>query len=314
MKSPQNLGSAGFSAEYHILRWKLSGNCDTINYSVQGVICVSYLIAVLLGLVQGVTEFLPVSSTGHLALLQNIFHIEEADLMFKALLHLGTLMAVFFTCGTEVRGTLRGGFALVGIGSGARNRSKSERAYKRLALLVLLGTVPLVLVLPFRGKLSGIMEQPVLVGIMLLVSGLVLHLSTRYQGNGKSFRNVSVIDVLLVGLGQAVGAVPGISRSGCTVSAGLLRGFQGSFAVKFSLLLSVPSVLASVVLNVIEAVKLGFDPGMIPVYLVGMVTATISGFFSIRMLRWVTARGRLGGFAYYCWGAGIVALLLSLVA
>lgn len=274
----------------------------------------SYLIAVLLGLVQGITEFLPVSSTGHLALLQNIFHIEEADLMLKALLHLGTLMAVFATCGGEVRGLVRGGFALIGVGSGARSRSKSARVHKRLALLVLLGTLPLVLVLPFRSKLDGMMEHPVLVGVMLLVSGLVLHLSALRQGNGKSFRNVSVADVLLVGLGQALGAVPGISRSGCTISVGLLRGFQGSFAVKFSLLLSVPSVLGGVLLNVIDAVKLGFDPGMIPVYFVGMVTAAVSGFFSIRLLRWVAARGRLGGFAYYCWGAGIVALLLSLVA
>lgn len=274
----------------------------------------SYLTAVLLGLVQGITEFLPVSSSGHLALLQNIFNIEEADLMLDALLHLGTLLAVFATYKTEVRGLFRGGFALIGMGRDARSRKVQAVTRKRLAVLVLIGTLPLLLVLPFRSKLTALAGNTIFVGIMLMVTGLILYVADRRAGNGKAFRNVTVVDVLLVGLAQALSAVPGISRSGATISAGMLRGFQRTFAVKFAFLLSVPSVLGAVVLKLIDAMKLGFDPGMLPMYLVGMLMATLSGYFCIRLLRWTAARGRMGGFSYYCWGAGIVALLLSLVA
>lgn len=274
----------------------------------------SYLIAALLGLVQGITEFLPVSSSGHLALLQNFFHIEEADLVFDALLHLGTLLAVFAALGTEVRGLLRGGLAMVGVGRYAKSRKPAARAYKRLALLILLASVPLVLVLPFWGKLNTSTVSPVFVGIMLLINGGILYVSGRNSGNGKAFRNVTPLDAILVGLGQILGAVPGISRSGCVISAGTMRGFQGSFAVKFSLLLSIPSVVGSVIVSMISAFRLGFDAGMLPVYLTGMLTAAVSGYFAIRLLRWIAVRGKMGNCAYYCWGAGIVALMLSLIA
>lgn len=274
----------------------------------------SYLTAVLLGLVQGITEFLPISSSGHLALLQNIFNIEEADLMLDAMLHLGTLLAVFAVYRTEVRGLFRGGFALFGVGRDARSRKTTAMTRKRLALLVLIGTIPLLVVLPFRGKLSELADNTIFVGLMLMVSGLILYVSNRRAANGKAFRHVTGLDALLVGFGQALSAVPGISRSGTIISVGMLRGFQRSFAVKFAYLLSLPSVLGSVILKLFDAIKLGVDPGMLPMYLIGMLVASVSGFFCIRIMRWAAARGRMGGFVYYCWGAGIVALLLSLVA
>ncbi len=274
----------------------------------------SYLNAVLLGLIQGVTEFLPISSSGHLALLQNIFHIEEADLMFDAMLHLGTLTAVFLTYRNDVKGLFRGGFGLAGLGKDARSRKPKAMTRKRLALFVVIGTLPLLLVLPFRGVLSRLSGNSVFIGVMLLVTGLILYLADRYAKREKDFWHVTVMDVLLVGLGQALAVVPGISRSGATISVGMLRGFQRTFAVKFSLLLSIPSVIGSTILTLFDAVKLGFDPGMLPMYAVGMIAAAVSGYFCIRFLRWTAARSRFGGFAYYCWGAGIVALLLSLVA
>ena len=274
----------------------------------------SYLTAVLLGLVQGITEFLPISSSGHLALLQNIFHIEEADLMFDVMLHLGTLLAVVMTYKNDVKAMFRGGFGLLGIGKDARSRKPTAWARKRMAMLIIIGTLPLFLVLPFRNVLSNLAGSSVFVGAMLLVTGLVLYLSDRYAKPRKDLQHISVLDVLLVGLGQALAVVPGISRSGTTISMGMLRGFQKTFAVKFSFLLSVPAVIGGVILSLIDAVRLGFDLGMLPLYAVGMLAAAISGYFCIRLLRWTAARSRFGGFAYYCWGAGIVALLLSLVA
>lgn len=125
---------------------------------------------------------------------------------------------------------------------------------------------------------------------------------------------MSVLDALFVGLGQVIGVLPGISRSGVTISAGMLRGVPRATAVKYSFLLSIPAVIGAVILSLVEAIRLGFDPRLLPMYLVGMAAAAVSGYFSIRLLRWTASRGSFGGFAYYCWGAGIVALLLSLVA
>lgn len=274
----------------------------------------SYLTAALLGLVQGVTEFLPISSSGHLALLQNIFHIEEADLMFDVMLHLGTLLAVYFTYKNDVRGMLRGVFDLFGLGRDGRNRGPKAGLRKRLGLLVLVGTLPLLLVLPFYSKIKAVSESSVFVGIMLLVSGGVLYLSDRFARPRKELSGATLLDGFLVGLSQVLGVIPGISRCGTTISVGLLRGFQRPFAVKFSFLLSIPSVLGAGVLALIHAFRLGVDPGMLPLYAVGMITSAISGCLCMRLLRWSAARSHFGGFSYYCWGAGIVALLLSLVA
>ena len=274
----------------------------------------SYLIAALLGLVQGITEILPLSGSGHLALLRNIFHIQEADLMLDVMFHVGTMIAIFGVYRQDVRGLFRGAMGLLGTGRDSGSSRPSAQVRRRMALLVILGTLPLVLVLPFRTKLLALADNSLLVSCMLLLTGLVLYLSDRTSANGKQFKNITLPDVLLVGLGQAVGAIPGISRAGCCISVGLFRGFQRSFAVKFAFLLAVPSMLGDMLVKFIWALKQGFDPGMIPAYFVGMITAAISATFCLRILRWAAARNRMGGFAYYCWGAGIVALLLSLVA
>lgn len=274
----------------------------------------SYWTAALLGLVQGVTEFLPISSSGHLALLQNLFHIEEADLMFDVMLHLGTLLAIFVTYQKDVKGMFRGGLGILGLGRDGRRPRGAAKLRKRLALLIILGSLPMVLVLPIYSRVYALAENSVFVGVMLLVTGMILYLSDRYARPRKDFQKATLLDVLLVGLGQALAVIPGISRSGTTISLGLIRGFRKPFAVKFSFLLSVPAVLAAAILSLVKAVRLGVDPGMLPLYAVGMGTAAISGLFSMRLLRWAAGRNHFGGFCYYCWGAGIVALLLSLVA
>lgn len=273
----------------------------------------SFLIAVLLGVVQGITEFLPISSSGHLALLQNIFHL-DSDPMLDAMLHLGTLLAVFLCYRNDVRAMFRGGFGLLGMGADSRSKKNAARVRKRMALLVIIGTLPLLVLIPFLGTVRRLSGSSVFLGGMLLVSGAILYLADRYGRARKEFQKISVLDVLLVGLGQILSAFPGISRTGTTLSVGMLRGFEKTFAVKFSMLLSVPAVIARICLKLWEGIQLGFDAGMLAAYLVGMIFAVIFGCVGIRILRWTVLRGHFGGFAYYCWGAGIVALLLSLVA
>lgn len=278
-----------------------------------GGIWLSYLTAVLLGLVQGITEFLPISSSGHLALLQNIFHVEEADLLFDVLLHLGTLIAIILAYRKDLREILRGGAGLIGIGPDKGRTTSRNAGRRRMAVFLAAGTLPLLLVVPFRASVAQMMESTTLVSLMLMLTGLILYLAGRSAGGG-GLERASVGKSLLVGLGQALSVVPGISRSGITISAGMLCGYSQKFAVRFSFLLSVPAVLGAAVLSLADALQSGTDLSMLPQYLCGMAAAAASGYFSIRLVRYVANKKSLSGFAYYCWGAGMIALMLSLIA
>ena len=274
----------------------------------------SYLTVVLLGLVQGITEFLPISSSGHLALLQNIFQVEEADMLLDVLLHLGTLCSIFMVYRKDIRGILRGGLGLVGIGPDKGPTQKRNVDRRRMAVFIIVGSLPLLLALPVRGYVEAMYRNTPLVSFMLMVTGLLLYLAERYSKSYCGLREANVLQALLVGVAQVFAVIPGISRSGATISVGMLCGLKRSFAVRFSFLLSVPAVLGAVVVSLVGASQASFTLSMLPKYFCGMFAAAVSGYFSIRLLRYLAARSNFGGFAYYCWSAGLIALLLSLIA
>ena len=210
--------------------------------------------AIVLGLVQGVAEFLPISSSGHLSLLQSFFGMEEPDALYNILLHFATLLAVCVVYRGDIADMVveffRGIAALFG-GSGARERGNPPEA-RRLVLLLILGTLPLFLVLPIEDFVEELGANPVFVSVMLLVTGCILYLSDRYGGGRKNGRTATVKDVLLVGLAQGAATIPGLSRSGTTISAGMALGFERNFAVRFSFLLSLPAVLGATLLKVVK--------------------------------------------------------------
>lgn len=152
------------------------------------------------------------------------------------------------------------------------------------------------------------------IGAALIVTGMLLYFSDRFAKGRKNEKNMTVVDALLVGAAQAVAVVPGLSRSGTTISAGMARGFDRTFAVRFSFLMSIPTVLAATLLQVIDAVQVGLGGLSIWACLLGMVVAGVCGYFAIRLLKFIAEKNRFGGFAYYCWAAGLVALILSLVS
>lgn len=274
----------------------------------------SFLTAVLLGLVQGITEFLPISSSGHLALLQNFFHIDEADVLFDVLLHLGTLAAVCLSYRRDIAGAARGAMGIIGLGRDRGRTTRRNLERRRLALLLILGTLPLALAFPLKNLAVGLYSHPVLVSVLLMINGGILYLADRFSRGGRLQQDAGFGHAFLVGLGQLAAVVPGISRSGATISVGLLCGFQRSFAVRFSFLLSVPAVLGATLVSLVDAAQAGASLAALPMYVCGMLAAAVSGYFSIRLLRYVAAQRNFGGFAYYCWGAGIVSLILSLIA
>jgi undecaprenyl-diphosphatase len=270
--------------------------------------------AVVLGLVQGVAEFLPISSSGHLTLLQHFFGVEEVDNLFNILLHFATLIAVCAVYWKDIVDMIveffRGLASLV-TGRGGRE-AESVPPARRLVLLVILGTLPLFLVLPLDDKVEALGNSPVFVACMLLVTGFILFFSDRMAKGRKTERTATVKDALLVGLAQGVATIPGLSRSGCTISAGMALGFDRKFAVRYSFLLSLPAVLGATLLKVVHAVgDETMDLTLLPKYLVGMVVAGVVGYFSIQLVNLLAQKNKFGRFAYYCWAAGLVALVAS---
>ena len=275
----------------------------------------TYLTAFLLGLVQGVAEFLPISSSGHLAIAQNLLHIEGAGSVpefFDVLLHLGTLIAVFAAYWKDICEMVVEFFR--GIGDLAHRSTPSPvPPARRLILLIIVGTLPLFAVLPIRKAVQGLGDNMVFVGAALIVTGFLLFLCDQVRKGHKTERSATWLDALLVGVGQAVATLPGVSRSGMTITAGCFVGYERRFAVRFSFLLSIPAVLGANILSIGDAVKAGVNGAEIPMYLVGVVTAAVVGYLCIRLLKYVADKGRFGAFAYYCWAVGILTLVLQAV-
>lgn len=275
----------------------------------------TYLSAIFLGLIQGLAEFLPISSSGHLAFFQEVVAVLDAgeeSLFFDVLLHLGTLVAVFVAYRAEIKSLILEFFTMVGVRKLPQGQ-KPDRLSRRMILFIILGTLPLFAVLPVKDFVEGLYSNPMFIGCAFLGTGLILFLSDRLSRGNKDVKNASILDVLLVGCGQALATVPGISRSGTTISVGLARGFSREFAVKYSFLLSIPAVLGANILSLIDAVGEGIDWSQMPMYLAGVATAMISGYLAIRLLKYISRKSSFGGFAYYCWGIGLVTLILSLV-
>ncbi len=274
----------------------------------------NYLSAIFLGLIQGVAEFLPISSSGHLSFFQTFFglaDVEHDNMFFDVLLHLGTLVAVFIAYRSDIAELIQEFFLMF---SGTRGRkSKANIPARRMIFLLIIATLPLLLVLPVKSKVEGLYTNTFFIGFAFILTGILLAVSDRFRNGSKTERNATVLDALVVGIGQAIAVVPGLSRSGTSITAGLSRGFDREFAVRFSFLMSIPAILGANLLSLIDAVGAGIDWSLMPVYLVGMVVAGVSGYASIRLLKYIANKGRFGGFAYYCWGAGIVTLILSMI-
>ena len=275
----------------------------------------SYISAIILGLVQGVAEFLPISSSGHLSLFQHFFQLTEVEhdhMFFDVLLHLGTLVAVFFAYRRDIGELLREFFSMIHLRKLPQGQTPDIPA-RRMILMIIVATLPLLLVFPIKDRVELLYQNTFFIAFALVLTGTLLFVSDRMPRGHKTAGTATMTDALLVGLAQAVAVVPGLSRSGTTISAGMARGFDRTYAVKFSFLMSIPAVLGANILSIVDAVKAGIDPSLLPMYLVGVVVAMVSGYASISLLRFIARKGRFGGFAYYCWGAGLVTLILSLI-
>ena len=276
----------------------------------------TYLFSVLMGVLQGVAEFLPISSSGHLALFQHFFGVEnyeETQMFFTVLLHLGTLISVCVYYWRDVIDMIREFFLGIRDLTVRRGGGAPPPPTRRLVMMIIVATLPLFAILPVKGLVEDAMSNVTFVSVALLATGFILFFSDRMARGRKNARNATVADALLVGCAQAVGTLPGISRSGITISAGLLRGFDRTFAVRFSFLMSLPAVLGANILSLKDDLEAGVDLEMLPIYLVGMVVSGVVGYFAIRLVNLLADKGKFGNFAYYCWVVGLGSLIASFV-
>ena len=273
----------------------------------------TYLKAILLGLVQGIAEFLPISSSGHLAIAEHFLGqagVPATPDFFDVLLHLGTLIAVFAAYWGDIRDMVVEFFR--GIGDLAHHSTPTPvPPARRLILLIVVGTLPLFAVLPIRKTVQGLGDNMYFVGAALIFTGFLLFLCDRVRRGRKTERSATWLDALLVGVGQAVATLPGVSRSGMTITAGCFVGYERRFAVRFSFLLSIPAVLGANILSIKDAVQAGIVGAEVPMYLVGVAVAAVTGYLCIRLLKYIADKGRFGAFAYYCWAAGVLTLVLQ---
>lgn len=273
-----------------------------------------YVSAILMGALQGVAEFLPISSSGHLALFQRFFSMEnyeETQMFFTVLLHLGTLLSVFVYYWHDIIDMIREFFLAIGDLLHARQRRGRPAPTppaRQLVLLIVVSILPLFLILPVKDAIEAAMSNAAIVSLALIVTGCILYLSDRMAKGRKTARTATVADALLVGCAQAVGTLPGISRSGVTISAGLLRGFDRTFAVRFSFLMSLPAVLGANILTLKDAVEAGIDLAQLPVYIAGTLVAAVVGYFAIHLVNLLSDKGKFGAFAWYCWAVGLISL------
>ncbi len=270
--------------------------------------------AVILGLIQGLSEFLPISSSGHLAIAGRLMGLDpEGDnlLAFNILLHVATLAAVFIVYREDIWNMIKAFFAMIGDIFAGKGPGLARDMYRRLVVMLIVGTLPAVAAALIFGDL---IENPPLfaIGIFLIITALLLFVSEKLGGGNRTMENMTVKDSVIVGCFQALGTLPGISRSGSTIVGGLFARLDKNVAVRFSFLLSIPAILGALVLDVkdmLSGAVVMADPVCIAV---GMIVAGVSGYFAIRFLLNIVRKNKLSIFSLYCVAAGIAAIILDI--
>jgi undecaprenyl-diphosphatase len=270
--------------------------------------------AIILGIIQGLTEFLPVSSSGHLVLFQQLFGLKEAELFFDVCVHLGTLVAVIVVFRQEIIKIISALLRLVSL-AGQKEKFLQQvesNPELKMAVFIVIGSIPTaILGLLFASIAERLFSSALITGLMLLVTGFLLWL-TRMAGThavSVSIGHLTPGKAFIIGIVQGLAIIPGISRSGSTISTGLLLGVDRETAARYSFLLSIPAIVGAGLLSLKE----GFfqtDP-VIWISLLGAVTAAIVGYGALKSLLHMVKKGRLYVFAPYCWLVGILAILFS---
>ena len=266
--------------------------------------------AIILGIIQGFTEPLPVSSSAHLVIIPALIPgFQPPGIFFDVVLHIGTLIAVVFFLRRDIVNIIAS-LMPAQWPTGSRTTNAGERtANRRMALLIVVATVVTgVIGVLFKDRIEHLFESVETTAVMLLITGILLFLSDRVKKTDRRKGDMNLTDGIILGLVQAVALIPGISRSGSTITFGIFRGLERETAARFSFLLSIPAIAGAAVL---KAAEMGQIPsGDLPALGAGFLSAAVTGFFALKLFFVMINRTGLGIFAYYCWFAGAATLII----
>jgi undecaprenyl-diphosphatase len=269
---------------------------------------------IILGILQGLTEFLPVSSSGHLVLGQIYFNITEFVLIFDISVHMGTLAAVLVVYFSDIKLILESIFGFLAKAAGRKpfvHLLKTDENLK-LAAFIIIGSVPTALIgLGLKNFEHVLFGSDTLVGCMLILTGTFLWVSRRYYHNERAGVKLDTKRAVFIGIVQGLAVVPGISRSGSTLVAGMVLGLDRQKAAKFSFLLSVPAILGAQILGVKDAMETGFVINSAIIY--GTIVSFFVGLAALKLLLKLVHSGKFHLFAPYCWLAGVLVLLSKII-
>lgn len=292
----------------------------------------SFIEAIIMGLIQGLTEFLPVSSSGHLAIFKNIFHIStDTGLLYDVMLHIATLVAICVVYWKDVKELFINGCCMVGLWitngviwvSNLFRKKEDKKSYKsvlttpyrRFVLMILISTVPTGILGVLLEKVIGsASELLILPGICLIFTAILLFIADHAKIGDKTEETASYKNSLVIGLAQGVATLPGLSRSGTTITACLLSGFSKEFAVKYSFIMSIPAILGAMVLEAKDFTLADFAGGMIWNYIAGMIVAGVVGYVCIKTMLVVVKKNKFTIFSVYCLIAGIISVVFYFLA
>lgn len=276
----------------------------------------SYFEAIILGLVQGLAEFLPISSSGHLALLQQAFGIhEDKVLLFAVLLHVGTLISVFIVYWKDIWElivelclTIRD----LCTGKGLR---LAERPIRKLGVMIIVATIPTAIIgLVFSDFFDSLYNSVIPIGVGLIITGFLLIFAEKKGEGNRGIQQMNFRNAIFIGLVQGVAICPGISRSGSTLFGSLICNLDRKSAVKFVFLISIPSILGSAVLEAPAALEAGVTAAEVGPVLVGMLVAAVSGLVAIKTMIKIVSDKKLSYFSYYVWALGLFVVLYGIFA
>jgi undecaprenyl-diphosphatase len=269
---------------------------------------------IVLGILQGLTEFLPVSSSGHLVLGQIFFGITESQLMFNISLHVGTLLAILVVYFSDIRSILASvfGFFLKAVSGKPAKHLFNEDPHLRMAGLILVGSVPTAMIGLFLKEFEAVLfSSALLTGIMLILTGTLLWVSRTYYTAEPIGTGFGIKKAVFIGTVQGLAVMPGISRAGATIAAGMMAGLDRGTAARFSFLLSVPAVMGAEALGLKDIMDQGLSIDLVTIY--GTIAAFITGLVALKLLLRLVHSGRFHLFAPYCWLVGVLAILSTVI-
>lgn len=274
----------------------------------------TYFEAVILGLVQGLAEFLPVSSSGHLALLQQFFGIDENKvLLFAVMLHVGTLISVFIVYWRDIWELIVELCLTIKDLCTGKGLRLDERPVRKLGVLIIIATIPTGIIGVLGGDFfDSLYTSIVPIGVGLIITGFLLVMAERMGSSSRGLEKMNFRNAFFIGLVQGIAICPGISRSGSTLFGSLICNLDRKFAVKFVFLISIPSILGSAVLELPDAIEAGVTAAEAGPVIVGMLVAAVSGLVAIKSMIKIVSDKKLSYFSYYVWVVGAFVVLLGI--